>query len=304
MTLEQLRIFVAVAEREHVTRGARALNLTQSATSAAIAALEARYATQLFDRIGRRVALTDAGRLFLTEAKAVLARAAAAELALADLSGLKIGSLKLAASQTVGNYWLPQYLKHYRCVHPNIDISLEIGNTEEVVALVQNGLVSLGFVEGESNVSCLRAIAVAKDEIVLVAPRGSAWLDHFTKEPADLTSVPWVIREVGSGTRALLMAVLRENEIDLSDIDIALVLPTNETVRAAVEVGAGVSLMSRLAASSSLATGSLVTIDYPLPTRNFLMVRHEEHNLTAAEREFVSLVKQTNKNISDELPRD
>ncbi|MDU6674086.1 MAG: LysR family transcriptional regulator, partial [Bradyrhizobium sp.] len=79
MTLEQLRIFVAVAEREHVTQGARDLNLTQSATSAAIAALEARYATKLFDRVGRRIVLTEAGRLFLSEAKAVLARVHAAE---------------------------------------------------------------------------------------------------------------------------------------------------------------------------------------------------------------------------------
>jgi len=85
MTLEQLRIFVAVAEREHMTRAAESLGRVQSAVSAAIAALEERYGTPLFHRIGRRIELTDAGRLFLGEAKAVMARAAAAELALADI---------------------------------------------------------------------------------------------------------------------------------------------------------------------------------------------------------------------------
>ena len=75
MTLEQLRIFVAVAEREHVTGAARDINLTQSAVSAAIAALELRYATKLFDRVGRRIELTQAGRLFLVEARGVLAMA-------------------------------------------------------------------------------------------------------------------------------------------------------------------------------------------------------------------------------------
>src|SRR5262245_36484032 len=75
MTLEQLRIFEAVAQREHVTRAAEALNLTQSAVSAAIAALEERHAVALFSRVGRRIELTDAGRLFLDEARAVLARA-------------------------------------------------------------------------------------------------------------------------------------------------------------------------------------------------------------------------------------
>ena len=104
MTLDQLRIFVAVAELEHVTQGARHLNLTQSATSAAIAALEARYATKLFDRVWRRIVLSQAGRLFLTEAKAVLGRASAAEKVLTDLAGLTRGSNRcqlLAAARSV-----------------------------------------------------------------------------------------------------------------------------------------------------------------------------------------------------------
>ena len=108
MTLDQLRIFVAVAEREHMTRAAEALNQTQSATSAAIAALEERHNLRLFDRIGRRIVLTDAGRDFLSEARAVLARAAIASQRLDDLAGVKRGKLRLAASQTVANYWLPQ----------------------------------------------------------------------------------------------------------------------------------------------------------------------------------------------------
>jgi len=96
-----------VAKLGHITQGARHLNLTQSATSAAIAALEARYATKLFDRVWRRIVLTQAGRLFLTEAKAVLGRASVVEKVLTDLAGLTRESLALAASQTVANYWLP-----------------------------------------------------------------------------------------------------------------------------------------------------------------------------------------------------
>ena len=93
MTLEQLRIFIAVAEKQHVTQAASELNLTQSATSAAIAALEARYGIKLFDRVGRGIVLTQTGRDFLVEARAVLARAKAAAQVLNDLAGLKRGSL-------------------------------------------------------------------------------------------------------------------------------------------------------------------------------------------------------------------
>ena len=104
MTLEQLRIFVAVAERGHVTQAAGALNLTQSAVSAAIAALETRHGVRLFDRVGRSIEVNAAGKLFLEEARAVLAGAAAAERALEDLAELRRGSLSIFASQTIANY--------------------------------------------------------------------------------------------------------------------------------------------------------------------------------------------------------
>src|SRR5260370_23212174 len=107
MTLEQLRVFVAVAERQHVTRAAEALNLAQSATSAAIAALESRHGAKLFHRVGRGIELTEAGALFLVEARAVLARAESAELILSELCGLKRGTPSIHASQTISHYLLP-----------------------------------------------------------------------------------------------------------------------------------------------------------------------------------------------------
>src|SRR6202453_5049080 len=149
MTLEQLRIFVAVAEKQHVTRAAAELNLTQSATSAAIAALEARYGIKLFDRIGRGIALTQTGKDFLIEARAVLARAKAAAQVLDDLAGLKRGSLTIAASQTVANYWLPGRIQAFHAAYPGIDLHVSIANTEQVARAVLQGSTDLGFVEGE-----------------------------------------------------------------------------------------------------------------------------------------------------------
>ena len=131
MTLEQLRIFVAVADRQHVTQAARALNLAQSAASHAIAALETRHDTKLFDRVGRRIELTEAGRVFLAEAHAVLARAAAAELALSEFGALKRGTLLIQASQPVADYWLPRHLVAFRRAYPQISIRLCIGNTAQ-----------------------------------------------------------------------------------------------------------------------------------------------------------------------------
>jgi len=100
MTLDQLRIFVAVAERQHVTDAAEALNLAQSAASHAIASLEDRHQTKLFNRIGRHIELTDAGQAFLKEARAVLATVEAAELALIEFSNLKRGVLSAPTSRS------------------------------------------------------------------------------------------------------------------------------------------------------------------------------------------------------------
>ena len=148
MTLEQIRIFVAVAEREHLTQAATALNLTPSAVSSAIHALEQRYAANLFNRVGRRIELSPDGRAFLGEARAMLASAEAAEQALRELGGLARGRLSIAASQTIVSYWLPRALMRFASTYPAVAIALAEGNTTSVAAAVLEGRAELGFIEG------------------------------------------------------------------------------------------------------------------------------------------------------------
>lgn len=301
MTLEQLRVFVAVAEREHVTRAAGDLHLTQSATSAAIAALEARYATKLFNRIGRRIELTQAGRLFLVEARAVLARAAAAETVLAELAGLKRGSLALAASQTVGNYWLPPLMHRYRTGYPGIALALTIGNTETVVAAVRDGIADLGFVEGAVDDPALSVTPIANDELVLVVSAAQR-PKRQAPSPADLKSMRWVSRERGSATRALFEQAMARAGLRISDIDLVLELPSNEAVRAAVEDGTGAAVLSKLVVASSLDSGSLVALDFAVPRRQFFALRHKERSITQAEREFYKLIESLPVPASRRVP--
>ena len=289
MTLEQLRIFVAVAEREHITQGARDIHLTPSATSAAIAALEARHATKLFDRVGRGIVLTEAGRLFLPEARAVLARAHAAEKVLADLAGLVHGALALAGSQTVANYWLPPLIEAYRRRYPGVLVSLVIGNTDFVAALVQDGAADLGFIEGEVEAPVLLAAPVAEDEMVLVAPVTHPWHWRAPASPAELAQGPWVLREPGSGTRAIFEAYLQEAGLAPGALHVALEYPSNEAVRAAVEAGSGVTVISRRVVEGAIRAGTMALIDYPLPSRPFLSLRHRERYATKAAQAFLDL---------------
>lgn len=289
MTLEQLRIFVAVAEREHVTRAASALGLTQSAVSSAIAALEARHDARLFDRVGRHIELTAAGRLFLDEARAVLARAHAAELVLGELGTMGRGTLNIHASQTIASYWLPARLVRFREAWPKIEVRLAAGNTETVARAVLEGSADIGFAEGAVRVPALSSTEVGSDHLVLVFGASHALAKRRRIGIAELASAQWVVREPGSGTRSEMEAALVALKLPIHARDIALELPSNEAVRAAVEAGAGVAGMSELVAAPGLQARTLRRFDIEMPRRPFLALRHRERRLSKAAEALLAL---------------
>lgn len=295
MTLEQLRIFVAVATALHVTRAARALGLTQSAASSAIAALEARYAIKLFHRVGRRIELTEAGRIFFEEAKAVLARAATAEQALDDLSGLARGALRIHASQTIANYWLPPILFRWHAAYPGIALALSIGNTAQVAAAVLEGGADLGFVEGDIPQTELVRETVATDRLLLVVGAKHPWASRRSIKPRQLLQTDWVLREPGSGTRSEFETALRRYGIAPQRLKLALELPSNESVCAAVEAGAGATVISERVASSSIRAGTLHRIELALPRRAFHLLRHRERYRSKAQIALMQFIAADNR---------
>jgi DNA-binding transcriptional LysR family regulator len=291
MTLEQLRIFIAVAEKQHVTRAASELNLTQSATSAAIAALEARYGIKLFDRVGRGIVLTQTGRDFLGEARAVVARAKAAAEVLNDLAGLKRGSLTLAASQTVANYWLPPRIQTFQSAHPGIDLHVTIANTEQVAQAVHQGNADLGFVEGEIDDPLLSARKIDGDQLVVVVGMNHPWVGQRRIALQNLSTTGWVLREKGSGTRAMFEAAVRKFGVNPADLKVTLELPSNEAVRAAVEAGNCATAISNLVVDHSLAAGTLHRVRIEMPKRSFFVLRHKERYQSHAEQALLKAFK-------------
>lgn len=289
MTLEQLRVFVAVAEREHMTRAAKAVNLTQSAVSAAIASLESHYGVSLFHRIGRRIELTGEGRTFLDEARAVLARTAAAERILQELSGLKRGTLLVQASQTIASYWLPARLVAFRKHYPDIDVRLSVGNTQQVARAVSDGTAEIGFVEGRVEDPALHFTLVDRDRLAIVVAPSHPWSDGAALKPKDLMESDWVLRESGSGTRSEFEAALRQRGLDPAALNVALELPSNEAVRAAVEAGVGATAISELVAASGLKSGALVRAPFKLPERTFHALGHKSRYQSGAARAFMAI---------------
>ncbi len=288
MTLDQLRVFVAVAERQHVTRAAESLNLAQSAASAAIAALEARHGTHLFHRVGRRIELSEAGRMFLGEARAVLSRAAAAERVLAELGGLKRGELRVQASQTISGYWLPRHLVAFRKAYPSIDLHVAIGNTAQAAVAVLAGDAELGFVEGEVSETLLSVAQVARDRLLILVGVEHPWCGRQDVTAEDLRAAEWVLREIGSGTRSAFEAALTGRGVSVDQLRVVLELPSNEAVRAAVEAGLGATCLSASVAAPALEAGLLHSVPFALPDRSFMLLRHKERCLSPAASAFVS----------------
>lgn len=290
MTFEQLRIFVAVAERLHVTQAASHLNLTQSAVSASIAQLEAQHDVRLFDRIGRRIALTDAGRLFLPEARALLGRMAETRHILDELADELRGQIRIHASQTVASYWLPPHLLALRTAHPALDIALTLANTTTVAAAVSDGSADIGFVEGSVREDHLLQRVVARDELVLVVGRTHPWAEAQAIEPSRYASQGWILREPGSGTRAEFETHAQAAGVAREDLRVLLELPSNEAVLSAVATGLGVSVLSRRAVASAVAAGEVAALPVDHPPRPFTVLTHPERHRTRAVATLLGMV--------------
>lgn len=283
MTPEQLRIFIAVAERGHVKRAAAFLGMSQSAASAAIKALEASSGVQLFNRVGRSIELSPAGRRFLPEAKAVLERIAAARHVLDNAAGSIAGSLSIAASQTIAGYWLPRRLAAFQEEHPAVRLDVSIGNTRQVENLVLDGAADLGLVEGRTQSDLLRRTSVDADRLMLVVASSHPDVPLDASGRPDIASLRWIVREAGSGTREVLQDLARRNGVAFDSLSIFLVLPSNEAIARAVQAGAGATIISELVVGRAVEEGALRQLPLDLPARDFALISHRDRQPTMSQ---------------------
>ena len=291
MTLEQLRIFLAVADAEHMTRAARKLHLTQSAVSGSIQALEQRHQINLFNRIGRRIELSVDGRAFVDHARSVLRAAELAQQSLSNLQGTRRGIVELYASQTTGAYWLPRLLAKFHAAYPHIDVRLTLDNTKAVCDAVEGGLAEVGFVESGVSQSSLLVEQVGQDELVVVVGRNHGWTARTRLDRRQILEARWILRESGSGTRSVFEQALRDTGVDPAELNVSLVLPSNEAVREFVENGRGATAISRSVVHSSLRFKALRQIKFrPIP-RPYHMLCHNQRALSRSASAFRQFVR-------------
>ncbi len=263
MTLDQLRIFLAVVEHLHFTRAAEALYITQPAVSAAIQSLEEQHGVKLFHRIGRHIEITEAGKLLQVEARKILDQVALTERGLRELNNLQRGELKLGSSLTIGNYWLPSKISQFKRKYPGIVVNCTLGNTEAICIGTATGQFDLGLVEGEvkpSVESSLNQDIVGGDRLLIVVGKSHPWFERTEISLGELYTTAWVMRESGSGTQQRFEQALQDWGIKPSELNIILIFSSGEMVKEAVESGIGASGISELMVKKELQLDTLRAI--------------------------------------------
>ena len=257
MNLNHLAIFHAVAEAGSMTLGAEALDISQPAVSKQVQELERALGVHLFDRIGRRVHLSQAGEILAGYARQLFALAREAESAIADLRAVGKGRLVVGASTTIGAYLLPGVLAEFRRRHPNVELLVEIENTEQVHRRLAWLELDVGLTEGFVEEEDLEAEVFHRDELVVIAAPGHRLARKPRVPVSALREEPFVLREPGSGTRSVEERALARLKLP---VRVAMALGSTEAIKRVVAEGVGLAIVSRLAVRAECAAGTLAVL--------------------------------------------
>lgn len=301
MTLEQLRIFIAVAEHLHFTNAADALYITQPAVSAAIRSLESEYSVQLFHRIGRRIEITSAGRMLQQEAQKILDQVALTERGLREMNNLQRGELNLGASLTIGNYWLPEKISQFKRQYPGISVNCTLANADDICAGTATGLFDLGIIAGEVKSSYEKVLTtdiIGSDRLQIIVGNAHPWFERARILLEELLTTTWVMREAGSGTQQIFEQTLQSWGINPQALNIILIFNSSEMVKAVVESGVGATALPELMVQKELKLKTLRAVqiaDLPSPeeaaiVRPILKLKHLQRFQTRISQAFEEIL--------------
>jgi len=257
--LASLDLFVSVVELGSVSAAARVHGVAQPSASSRLKHLERQVGLQLLDRSPTGTSPTDAGVVFAGWAEQILRAANELQAGLSAFRAEQSGRLRIAASFTIAEYLLPQWLQRFSQEHPADSVALEVANSAAVIERLRSGDADLGFIETPSQVSDLSDRVVERDQLVAVVAPGHPWATRTGVPVEALAATPLVTREAGSGTREALESALDSR--GLAAPPAVLELGSTSAVRSAVLLGNSPTVISRLAVADELLAGSLVEVE-------------------------------------------
>jgi DNA-binding transcriptional LysR family regulator len=289
VNLNQLRIFHVTAKAQSFTRAAEALFLTQPGISKHIKELEDYYGTRLFDRLGKKVILTQAGVILFGKTEIIFNIIDQTKVEIDELQGLSRGVLNIGASVTIGIYLLPTILGRFRSLYPNIDVHLDIALNRQVIDKVLDSSIDFGFLGAPVDDDRLKLGPFFDDELVLIVPGNHEWAGREAVDPHELIYCPFIYSGRGSGTRSIIeerfdrMGIVLKNTMEFGN---------TEAVKKAVEAGVGVSIVSKVAVSREEHLGVIRTlgvseVDFH---RTFYFVHRKDKYLSNLDKAFLQFI--------------
>lgn len=253
-------VFLTVAENLSFSKAAEELFISQPAVTKHIKELESKLNITLFDRKGNKVYLTQAGRLSYNHLKAIRQSYRDLEFDIERLNDAYKGSLRIGASSTISQYLIPKVLAAFYKRYPKVELFLFNGNSFEVEQKLIENEIDMALVENESSQANIKYIDFLEDEIIVVAGSQSVFSKRKTISLSDLSEIPIVLREKGSGTLQVIQNVLAKHQVLLSQLQIVMHLGTTEAIKNFLSDFDGIAMVSEKSVEKELQLKELIKV--------------------------------------------
>ena len=291
MDVRDLQIFLSVAKHLNFTRASEEVNLSQPSVSVRMRQLERDVGSKLFEQLGKKIALTEAGKLLVPYAGKVISAVDDARNAMDELQGLERGSLRIGASTTPGMYLVPRTIAQFKQRYPKIDVHLAVKDTRQIEEGVIRNEFDFGFVGGHLAGDEVDVLPWITDEIILIVPLGHRFAGKRSVTAQELSSEKFIFREQGSATRAVVSAHLRKLRVDAEAI---MEIENPESVKKAVQNGLGIAFISAFAAETDLKAKTLVAVKIRNVEirRELKVVYRKDKHLSRAAQTFIEVARK------------
>lgn len=287
--LDEFRTFIAVVEQKSFTRAAKLVNLSQPTVSSHIKRLEAHFKTVLIDRSdkAKEIAVTENGALVYKLGKQLLEAMEQTEAAVTANDSADGVSLKIGASLTVGNYYLPSIISRFTAKYKHIRLEILINNTADICRMLHAGRLDIGLIEGRQSYYDFKRVNFSTDRLVLVGGKGLG--DPRKLDAKALREQVWITREQGSGTYEYMRQYLEANQIAPKD---TITFSSNYAIKEALLNNAGVTLISEYVVADELKSGDIVRLPMKREiVRNYSYLIREDRPVSPALADFISLLE-------------
>lgn len=290
----QLQVFLAIMQTKSFSKAADSIFLTQPTVSGHIKALEEALGISLFDRTSKKVVPTKAAEILYPFALKIVKINKVAIKEMSMFKGLEKGLLELGGSNIPGQYILPKYISKFKELYKGIKVTLKIGDTNEIIEFVSEGMLELGFVGAVIEHKHIDFIPFSDDEIVFITPTNHPLKNKKEITLDDIMNEKFVIREHGSGTRKFTEDFLKKYGYDPKNLDIVIEIGSTEGVKEAVKAGIGCAIISKRVVSDDLKHKLLFSpkISGLDIKRNFYLICSNEKTFSPPAAEFKKLLLQ------------